>query len=100
MKNGEYCIDFGSHPEGTLILKYCPDLVPHKSPGEEAGKEFAKCEPRCVTESWGKAKIDNFVQKLGFLDSSQSNEGGSMQQAFRHITDVRITEKLLLYASN
>ena len=104
MRNGEYCIYFVSHQEGRLILRYCPNLVPDKSPGEETGEEFVKCEPEAVTESWRKAKIDDFVQKLGFLDSSQSNGGGSMQQAFRHITDVRTciyyTEKLLLYTSN
>lgn len=90
MGNGEYCLDFGTHQKGRLILRYCPGVVPHKSPGEQPVEESIRCEPKGVTESWGKAKIDNFVQKLGFLDSSQSNEEGSMQQAFRHITDVCI----------
>ena len=89
MENGEYCLDFGTYQKGRLILRYCPGVVSHRPPGEQTVEESMRCEPKGVAESWEKAKIDNFVQKLGFLDSSQSDGEGSMQQAFRHITDVR-----------
>lgn len=91
MENGQYCVYFKTHLEGRLILRYCPNVgsqtLPHVPP-QQLTEEAVNCEPKLMTESWEKSKIDNFVQKLGFLDSSQSGQEGNMIQAFRQITDV------------
>lgn len=98
MENGQYCLYFKAHLEGRLVLTYCPNVVsqtlPHV-PQQQITKEPVKCEPKLVTERWEKSKIDNFVQKLGFLDSSQSDKEGKMIQAFRQITDVCTQEVIL-----
>ena len=96
MTNGTYCLRFGMlQKEEQLVLKYFPTMPAQKSPqllrqqsAENPVLNEPKLEPNIVAECWGKSKINNFVQKLGFLDSSQSDENGKLINAFRQLTNV------------
>ena len=92
MTNGTYCLRFGMlQKEQQLVLKYFPTVPAKKSPQlsrQESAEDPVPNDPNSVAEYWGKSKINNFVQKLGFLDSSQSDENGKLIKAFRQLTDV------------
>ena len=92
MTNGTYCFRFGTlQKEEQLVLKYFPampaEIFPHLS-RQQSVEYPVPNEPNLVAEYWGKSKINNFVEKLGFLDSSQSDENGKLIKAFHQLTDV------------
>ena len=84
MENGKFLIQFTKSGGHSLSLKYFPRLETQKSqqlPSQQLIPESPKCELLVLQ----KQQIDNFVQKLGFMDTT---EGDNFVKTFRHTTNV------------
>ena len=88
LSTGHYQFIFASASdglEGAVELIYQPSLSVH---GEECPSPSATAASEVVSQQWSKEQINDFVGKLGFLDS----EGGVGEQInrFLHLNQVRL----------
>lgn len=90
IQTGQYHFEFASSKGIVISLQYSPAVSAQAVPSILEDGSIQEPETHneiegCDSERWSKEQIDDFVRKLGFLDSEK---GGDMIKNFLHVNEV------------
>ena len=96
IQTGHYQFEFSSTEAIVISLHYCHGGSAQATPsGQSCSLEKKEAKEGSGKERWSKEQIDDFVRKLGFLDSEK--EGGDKIKNFLHLNEVVLMAYMFNY---